>query len=57
MGASAALTGRSYLYGLGAMGGDGVTLALQIMSRELQVSLALTGCNDVLDVSRAILVD
>ncbi len=57
MGASATLTGRSYLYGLGAMGGAGVTLALQIISRELQVSLALTGCNDVRDVSRAILVD
>jgi isopentenyl diphosphate isomerase/L-lactate dehydrogenase-like FMN-dependent dehydrogenase len=39
------------------MGGAGVTAALQIMSRELQVSLALTGCNDVRDVSRAILVD
>jgi isopentenyl diphosphate isomerase/L-lactate dehydrogenase-like FMN-dependent dehydrogenase len=39
------------------MGGAGVTSALQIMSRELQVSLALTGCNDVRDVSRANLVD
>jgi L-lactate dehydrogenase (cytochrome) len=57
MGASSTLTGRAFLYGLGAMGGAGVTSALQIMSRELQVSLALTGCNDVRDVSRAILVD
>jgi L-lactate dehydrogenase (cytochrome) len=55
MGASATLTGRAFLYGLGAMGGAGVTAALQIMSRELQVSLALTGCNDVRDVSREIL--
>jgi L-lactate dehydrogenase (cytochrome) len=57
MGASSTLTGRAFLYGLGALGGAGVTSALQIMSRELQVSLALTGCNDVRDVSRAILVD
>ncbi len=57
MGASATLTGRAFVYGLGAMGGAGVTTALQIMSRELQVSLALTGCNDVRDVDRSILVD
>jgi L-lactate dehydrogenase (cytochrome) len=55
MGASSTLTGRAFLYGLGAMGGAGVTSALQIMSMELQVSLALTGCNDVRDVSRAII--
>lgn len=47
LGASAALAGRAWLYGLGALGEQGVTLALQIISRELQVSLALTGCNDV----------
>ena len=54
---AASLTGRAFLYGLGALGGAGVTLALQIMSRELQVSLALTGCNDVRDVDRSMLVD
>ena len=32
-----------------AMGGEGVRLALDIMSRELQVTLALTGCNDIRD--------
>jgi L-lactate dehydrogenase (cytochrome) len=47
LGASAALVGRAWLYGLGALGQQGVTLALQLISRELQVSLALTGCNDV----------
>jgi len=56
MGASATLTGRAFLYGLGAMGGAGVTAALQIMSRELQVSMALSGCNDVREVDRSILV-
>lgn len=55
LGANAALTGRAYLYGLGAMGGAGVTSALQIMSRELQVSMALAGCNDIRQVSSAIL--
>jgi isopentenyl diphosphate isomerase/L-lactate dehydrogenase-like FMN-dependent dehydrogenase len=32
-----------------------VTSALQIISRELQVSMALTGCNDIQQVSAAIL--
>ena len=47
LGASATLAGRAWLYGLGALGEQGVALALQIMSRELQISLALAGCNDV----------
>ena len=57
LGARAAITGRAFLYGLGALGREGVTTALQIMSRELQVTLALTGCNDVRDVSRSLLME
>lgn len=58
LGAGAAITGRAFLYGLGALGGRGVTTALEIMSRELQVSLALTGCNDVREArSRGVLLD
>jgi L-lactate dehydrogenase (cytochrome) len=56
LGASATLTGRAFLYGLGALGGPGVKAALEIMSRELQVTLALTGCNDVRDASRSLLI-
>jgi L-lactate dehydrogenase (cytochrome) len=56
LGARASLTGRAFLYGLGALGGEGVTLALQIMSRELQVSMALTGCNDILEARRDLLL-
>jgi L-lactate dehydrogenase (cytochrome) len=55
LGADATLIGRAWLYGLGAMGEAGVSAALQIISRELQVSMALTGCNDIREVSRAIL--
>ena len=57
LGASATITGRAFLYGLGALGRPGVTAALEIMSRELQVSLALTGCNDVREASRRLLLD
>jgi L-lactate dehydrogenase (cytochrome) len=56
LGASGALIGRPWLYGLGALGEAGVTTALEILSRELQVSLALTGCNDVNALGSANLV-
>jgi L-lactate dehydrogenase (cytochrome) len=56
LGANAAITGRAFLYGLGALGRAGVTAALEIMSRELQVTMALSGCNDVREVSRDLLV-
>jgi L-lactate dehydrogenase (cytochrome) len=55
LGADATLVGRAWLYGLGAMGEAGVSAALQIISRELQVSMALTGCNDIREVNRAVL--
>jgi L-lactate dehydrogenase (cytochrome) len=55
LGASATLCGRAYLYGLGALGGAGVSSALQIMSRELQVSMALTGTNDIREAGASIL--
>ncbi|MEN9704508.1 MAG: hypothetical protein RLZZ393_387 [Pseudomonadota bacterium] len=55
LGANAVMTGRAFLYGLGARGREGVKMALDIMSGELKVSLALTGCNDVRDASPEIL--
>jgi L-lactate dehydrogenase (cytochrome) len=55
LGANATLIGRAFLYGLGAQGQAGVTAALEIISRELQVSMALTGCNDMRSVDRSII--
>jgi L-lactate dehydrogenase (cytochrome) len=43
LGARACLIGKSFLYGLAARGEAGVTLALDIIRKELAVSLALTG--------------
>jgi L-lactate dehydrogenase (cytochrome) len=54
-GAQACLIGKAFLYALGALGQEGVTLALEILKRELQVSLALTGCNDVRAVDTRVL--
>ena len=56
LGARGCLIGKAFLYALGARGEAGVALALDIMRKELAVSLALTGANDVGRVSRDILV-
>ena len=55
LGARAVLIGRAYAYGLGALGEAGVTLALELIERELDVTLALCGLRDVKDASPAIL--
>jgi L-lactate dehydrogenase (cytochrome) len=57
LGARGVLIGRAFLYGLGAQGRQGVATALDILNRELTVSMALTGCNRLQSVDRKILVD
>lgn len=57
LGAKGCLIGKSFLYALAAMGGEGVTTALDLIRKELAVSLALTGCNNVQAVDRSILFD
>jgi L-lactate dehydrogenase (cytochrome) len=55
LGAKSTLVGRAFIYGLGAMGEQGVALALELMRRELDVTMALCGLRDVRDASPAIL--
>ncbi len=55
LGAKAVLVGRAFLYGLGAKGEEGVRTALEIIRKELDVSMAFTGVRDVRDISRAVL--
>lgn len=55
LGARGCLIGKTFLYSLAAMGEAGVTMALDIIAKELQVSLALTGSNDVRNVKPDIL--
>jgi L-lactate dehydrogenase (cytochrome) len=55
LGAKAAMIGRAFVYGLGAMGEPGVLRALEVMQKELDVTMALTGLRDVRDASPAIL--
>jgi L-lactate dehydrogenase (cytochrome) len=56
LGARACLIGKSFLYSLAAMGGPGVSLALEIIRKELEVSMALAGRTDVQRVDRSVLV-
>lgn len=49
LGARGTYIGRPFLYGLGALGGPGVTLALEIIRKELDLTLALCGKRDIRD--------
>jgi len=55
LGASACLIGKAFLYALAAGGESGVTLALEILRREMEITLALTGCTDVRHTGRSLL--
>ena len=55
LGAKAAMVGRAFVYGLGAMGEAGVTRALEVMQKELDVTMALTGIRSVKDANPSIL--
>lgn len=56
MGAKGTFVGRAYIYGLGAMGEAGVTRALEVIHKELDVSMALCGRRDLNSVDRDILL-
>lgn len=55
MGAKGTMIGRAYVYGLGAMGEAGVTRALEVIRRELDLSMAFCGHRDINEVTRDIL--
>jgi L-lactate dehydrogenase (cytochrome) len=54
-GAQACLSGRAYIYGLGAGGQAGVARAIEIMRNELNVSMALTGINNIAEIDRRVI--
>ncbi|GGO59533.1 L-lactate dehydrogenase (cytochrome) [Roseovarius pacificus] len=56
LGARGTYVGRAFVYGLGAMGEAGVTRALEILHKELDVSMALCGRTDVKTLDRDILM-
>jgi len=56
LGARGTMIGRAMVYGLGAMGEEGVTKALQILHKELDVTMAFCGHTQLTQVGRDILV-
>jgi L-lactate dehydrogenase (cytochrome) len=55
LGARGTLIGRAFLYGLGAMGEQGVTATLDIIRKELDVTMALTGVNSIAEIDRRVI--
>jgi L-lactate dehydrogenase (cytochrome) len=56
LGAKGVMIGRPYIYGLGAMGQTGVTMSLDIIRKELDMTMALCGLRDIKDVDAKILL-
>ncbi len=56
LGAKGTYIGRSFLYGLGAMGEAGVTKALEIIHKELDLTMAFCGRTDINTVNKGILL-
>ena len=52
MGANSTMIGRSWVYGLGAMGQKGVTTALEVIHKELDMTMALCGETNVANLGR-----
>ena len=57
MGAKGTYIGRPFLYGLGAGGKAGVTTALDIIRKELDITMALCGKRDIRDINRDVIAE
>ncbi len=57
LGARGCLIGRAYIFGLGAGGQAGAAKAIEILRKELEVSMALTGVNRLDQIGRHILAE
>ena len=55
LGAKGTMIGKAFAWSLGAMGEEGVTRGLEIIRKELDVTMALCGLKDVKEASPAIL--
>jgi L-lactate dehydrogenase (cytochrome) len=57
LGAKGTLIGRAYTFGLGAMGEVGVTTALEIIRKELDTTMALTGVRSIGEIGRPLVLN
>jgi L-lactate dehydrogenase (cytochrome) len=56
LGAKGTYIGRAFLYGLGAMGQEGVTKCLEIIHKELDLTMAFCGRRTIQEVDKSILL-
>jgi L-lactate dehydrogenase (cytochrome) len=56
LGAQGTYIGRAFLYGLGAMGEEGVTKVLEIIHKELDLTMAFAGHTQMETVDKSILL-
>jgi L-lactate dehydrogenase (cytochrome) len=56
LGARGTLIGRSFLYGLGALGQKGVVRALEIIAKQLDLTMAFCGHTDITKVGREVIL-
>jgi L-lactate dehydrogenase (cytochrome)/glycolate oxidase len=56
LGARGTMVGRAMAYGLGAMGEAGVSKALQIIHKELDITMAFCGHTNIQNVDKSILL-
>jgi L-lactate dehydrogenase (cytochrome) len=57
LGARSCMSGRAYIYGLGALGEAGVACAIEIIRKELDTTMALMGVTRVADINRDTIVN
>jgi len=57
LGAKATMIGRAYNFGLGAMGEAGVTMALEIIQKELDTTMALCGARTIGEIGRELVLN
>jgi 4-hydroxymandelate oxidase len=55
LGASAVQIGRPYLWGLGISGAEGVTRVVEILRKEFEIAMALTGRSTIASIDRSVL--
>jgi len=55
LGARAVMIGRAFVYGLGAMGEAGVTTVLDLIRRELDLTMVLCGVRSIAEIDRRVL--
>ncbi len=55
LGARAVMIGRAFVYGLGALGETGVTTVLELIRRELDLTMVLCGVRSIAEIDRKVL--